>query len=429
MSWSRRNFLATVGLGTSVSTVLNLASQRAIATAQTVQSDSLRSDPEEWTNIRDWFGLDERYIHLAGLLIATHPVPIQAAIEDYRAALNANPAAFLQENNGEFQAVVRLQAAAYMGVQPNDLAITDSTTMGTALVINGLEIRPDQEMLTTEFDYYSTHESLKYKAARSGASVRNIPLYQEIQSVSADEMVDTLISAIRSQTRLVTATWVHSSTGLKVPIRQIADRLVEINATRAAADRVLFLVDGVHGFGVEATRVQDLNCDFFTAGTHKWMFGPRGTGILWGNPRSQAAVSPTIPTFTRRSGWGGWMTPGGFKSFEHLWAMAQAFEFQQQLGASQVAERIQGLSQQLKAELAKMAHITLYTPMDSTLSAGIVCFDVEGMRPQEVVQELQKRNVIASTTPYSPSYARLTPGIYNTAEEIEQTLRLIHELG
>ncbi|WP_416669278.1 aminotransferase class V-fold PLP-dependent enzyme [Egbenema bharatensis] len=107
----------------------------------------------------------------------------------------------------------------------------------------------------------------------------------------------------------------------------------------------------------------------------------------------------------------------------------QAFEFQQQLGASQVAERIHGLSQQLKAELAKMAHITLYTPMEQTLSAGIVCFDVEGMRPQEVVQELQKRNIIASTTPYSPSYARLTPGIYNTAEEMEQTLRSIHELG
>ncbi|WP_416669279.1 aminotransferase class V-fold PLP-dependent enzyme [Egbenema bharatensis] len=331
MTWSRRNFLATVGLGTSVSAVLNVATQRTIASAQTVRA-SLQAGSADWTNIHDLFGLDQRYIHLAGLLIATHPAPIQAAIEDYRAALNANPAAFLQENNGEFQAVVRSQAAAYMGVQPNDLAITDSTTMGTALVINGLEIRPDQEMLTTEFDYYSTHESLKYKAARSGASVRNIPLYQEIQSVSADEMVDTLIAAIRPQTRLVTATWVHSSTGLKVPIRQIADRLAEINAPRAEADRVLFLVDGVHGFGVEATRVRDLNCDFFTAGTHKWMFGPRGTGILWGNPRSQAAVSPTIPTFTRRSGWGGWMTPGGFKSFEHLWAMARPLSFSSSWG-------------------------------------------------------------------------------------------------
>lgn len=76
-----------------------------------------------------------------------------------------------------------------------------------------------------------------------------------------------------------------------------------------------------------------------------------------------------------------------------------------------------------------MSHITLCTPLDPTLSARIVCFDVAGMRPSQVVDQLQNHQIIASTTPYAPSYARLTPGVYNTVDDIEQTLRGIHAFG
>lgn len=418
--WSRRNFLISAGLGATATTIAN-----SIHSDKTSAAESIVS----WKNVRSYFNLDPNYIHVAGLLIATHPLPVHNAIEEYRSALNENPAVYVQENNPRLAAAVRQAAANYMGTQPNDIAITDSTTMGTGLVINGLQIRPDQEMLISESDYYSTRESLRYKTARTGATIQTISLFQDLNDVSEAEIVDSVINAIRPQTRLVAATWVHSSTGLKVPVRQIGDRLTEINSNREESDRIIFFVDGVHGFGVENVTMNDLNCDFFSAGTHKWMFAPRGTGIIWGNPRSQAAVTPTIPTFSRGAGWGGLMSPGGYKPFEHLWAMAQAFEFHQQLGKAQITEHIHKLSQQLKAGLAKMSHVILYTPMSQNLSAGIVCFDINGMTPGQVVEQLRQRNIIATKTPYSPSHARLTPGIYNTPEQMEQVLRAVSELG
>lgn len=447
MTWKRRNFLASIGLGTTATLFTRVAkgqNNRVVAPIQVEASPAevLGVDPNQsrslfakspnssdlWANIRAQFQLDPEFIHLAGLLIASHPRPVQAAIARYQQALNQSPAAYLQANNYALQAEVRQAAAAYLGTQPNTVALTDSTTMGTALAINGLQIRADQEMLTTDFDYYSTHESLRYKAQRTGATVRQIPLYRNIQTVSVDEMVETLVQAIRPETRLVTATWVHSSTGLKVPVGQIAERLTQINTERNESDRVLLFVDGVHGLGVEATPVPELGCDFFAAGTHKWLFAPRGTGILWGKPATQQAVTPTIPTFTRGAGWGGRMTPGGFKSFEHLWAMQEAFQFHQELGKTRVRDRIYSLSQQLKEDLAKMSHVTLYTPVEQTLSAGIICFDVQGLQPEEVVNRLRQRQIIASETPYDRSYARLTPAIYNTPQEMEQVLKAIRQL-
>src|SRR5690606_36253047 len=135
----------------------------------------------------------------------------------------------------------------------------------------------------------------EYKASRTGASFRKIPIYNQIQQATKEEMVEKIISEIKPETRLLTGTWVHSATGLKLPVREIADEVAQIKLSRSPEDRVLFFVDGVHGLGVEDTNISDLNCDFFSAGTHKWMFAPRGTGILWGNSRSQDQVSPTIP--------------------------------------------------------------------------------------------------------------------------------------
>ncbi len=426
MTWNRRNFLIATGLGTAgVAIATHQTPAEAAKTGARVSLENLK----DWEQVRAAFNLDPGYIHLAGMLLASNPANVQAAINSHRVGLDTNPTHYLNDNRRDLEAEVRQSAANYLGVQAADIALTDSTTMGTGLVINGLEIRPDQEMLTTEFDYYSTHTSLRYKAARSGATVREIPLYQDIQNVSEDEMMETLVGAIRPNTRLVTATWVHSSTGLKVPIARISERLKAINANRDEADQVLFFVDGVHGLGVEECDLSAIDCDFFVAGTHKWMFAPRGSGFIWGNPRSQNAVTPTIPTFSRGGGWGAWMTPGGFKPFEHQWAMAQAFAFHEQIGQKRVRKRLHRFSRQIKKELAQMEHVTLYTPVDQDVSAAIICFDVDGLSPQQVVDALREQKIIASTTPYRRSYARVTPGIYNTSEEMEKTLGVIRALA
>ncbi|QUY44944.1 aminotransferase class V-fold PLP-dependent enzyme [Acaryochloris marina] len=422
MAWTRRNFLLTAGLGTAAGT---LASSNAATADKSSQYQSLKN----WREVRAHFNLDPKYIHMAGLLLASHPTPVQSAIDQHRDGLDQNPTHYLYDHRQDLVAEVRRNAAEYLGVQSSDLALTDSTTMGTALVINGLSIRPDQEMLTTTYDYYSTHTSLKYKASRTGATVKEIPLYRDIHTVSEDEMVETLIKGIGPKTRLVTATWVHSSTGLKVPVAKISEQLQQLNQNRSEEDRVLFFVDGVHGLGVEDDALTTLGCDFFVAGTHKWMFAPRGSGFIWGKPETQNAVTPTIPTFTGGAGWGSWMTPGGFKSFEHQWAMAQAFGFHQQIGKKRVTQRLHSLSRQLKIGLSRMKHVKLYTPIDENLSAAIICFDVEGLTPKAVVAKLRTHNIIASTTPYDVSYARLTPGVYNTPDEIDRVLKHIRDLA
>jgi selenocysteine lyase/cysteine desulfurase len=122
------------------------------------------------------------------------------------------------------------------------------------------------------------------------------------------------------------------------------------------------------------------------------------------------------------------MTPGGFHSFEHRWALAEAFRFQQRIGKARVAARTQSLNRQFKAGLAALPKVTIYTPRSEALSAGLVCFDVKGTPPEQVVAYLLARGIVATVTPYTPSYARVSPSILNTPAEIQRALRAIKSL-
>jgi isopenicillin-N epimerase len=122
------------------------------------------------------------------------------------------------------------------------------------------------------------------------------------------------------------------------------------------------------------------------------------------------------------------MTPGGFHSFEHRWALDEAFKFHQAIGKARVIQRIYELNQKMKQGLAKIPHVTLHTPMSQDLSAGIVCFEVAGVTPHRVVERLRQKKIIGSVTPYATQYARLAPSLLTSSEDSEQSLQEILKL-
>ena len=379
-----------------------------------------------WNTIRAQFRLERGWIHLGAFLLASHPRAVREAIERFRRRLDARPVHTVHDEWPRYEGAVLRAAAGYLGADAADIALTDSTSMGLALLYNGIDLRPGQDALATRHDFFITRDSLRRRAAQVGASYREISLYDEQrEQISEEAILQRFFAAVKPRTRVVALTWVHSSTGVKLPIRRIADGLAELNAGRDERDRVLLCVDGVHGLGVEDVTMANLGCDFFVAGCHKWLFGPRGTGLVWGRPQAWPFASPTIPSFTDVGTPGSASTPGGYHSFEHRWALTEAFAFQRWVGKARVASRTHALNSRMKTGLAEMSHVRLYTPRAERLSAGIICFDVRGMGPPEVVEGLRAKRIIATATPYVPSYARVSPSILNTPAEIQRTLDVL----
>jgi selenocysteine lyase/cysteine desulfurase len=397
--------------------------------------------PTGWDAVRASFALREGDLNFTAWWFASHPRPVREAIERHRSGLDANARQY-ETQRELFEDDVRRAAAAYMETSPDQIALTDSTTMGLGLLYAGISLRRGQELVTSTHDFYATHEALRVRAERSGCTLTKQELYSRSDLASIDEIVSNVRFALSPRTRVLALTWVHSSTGVKLPVRAIADVVAEANRSRAPEDQILFCLDGVHGFGCEAETPDELGVDFLVSGCHKWLFGPRGTGIVWGRPLAWSQVTPTIPTFDQQA-YFAWMygaptalpagaleTPGGFHTMEHRWALKDAFDWRRDLGREEVARRTHALADRLKDGLAGASHLGLATPRDPALSAGLVMTVPFRNDPGLVVRRLYERHrVVASVAPYREQLVRVGPSIVNDEDEVDVAVRALRELS
>jgi selenocysteine lyase/cysteine desulfurase len=390
------------------------------------------------------FRVDRRKIHLNAMVVASPLKVVQEEIDRHRKGMERDPAGYVLEKlrSGGTRAVAEASeeaayAATYLGLDPylhkngltgrDVIAQTTSTTMGLGLLANGIVAKPGQEVLLSMHEFFATREAWRLRAARSGLGYREFRLYRDTTVPDLeDRMVLAIQREIRSATRILSLMWVDSGTGVKLPVKRIADHLVRVNAERALEDRILFVLDGVHGFGVEDTSFEQLGCHFFVAGCHKWIFGPRGTGIVCALPDAWKQVVPTIPSFLGTSRAGFANTPGGVASYEHMWAVNKAFDYHCKTGKDWIAQHTLTLAQLLKAGLAKVPGVRVITPLVPKLSSGIVCCQIP-IEPKDAQEKLRDVGILAMTSHDADGndFLRFSPSLLNTETHIKKALKAL----
>ena len=421
----RRTFLKQAGV---LAASLPLGSA-LLAHAQAATQAPATNDP--WTGFKQLFTQDPGYLHFSNFLVTSHPRPVREAIERYRQQIDRNPGLAMDwglEETWKREGQVREWAGRYLNAKPAQIALTGSTSEGLAMIYGGIKLRPDQEILTTEHEHYATQNVLDFRVARQGTQVRRIRLFERASQVSSDEVLGNIKRAIRPTTRVLGMTWVQSGSGVKLPIGEIGKLVAELNRNRDDNDRILYVVDGVHGFGVENLDFPAMHCDFFIAGTHKWMFGPRGTGLVCARDAENKYVTPMVPTFSEDTNFATTMTPGGYHAFEHRWAADEAFKLHLQLGKAQVEARIHALNSELKTQLLAHPQIELVTPRSTDLSAGFTFFRVKDQDSEAVVAHMLKNRVVIDAVDRDVGpVIRTSPGLLNSSDEIQQFMALLSQ--
>ncbi|VVO41758.1 aminotransferase class V-fold PLP-dependent enzyme [Pseudomonas fluorescens] len=416
----RRTFLKQAGV---------FAASLPLGAALLPQAVAANATDDPWTGLKQLFNQDPDYLHFSNFLVATHPKPVREAIERYRAQIDRNPGLAMDWDLQEAwkrEGQVREWAGRYLKAAPAQIALTSSTSEGLAMIYGGIKVRPDQEILTTVHEHYATEYSLDFRVRKEQTQVRKIRLFDNANRVSIDEVLGNIQRNIRPNTRVLGMTWVQSGSGVKLPIGEIGKLVEEHNRNRDDKDRLLYVVDGVHGFGVENLDFPDMHCDFFIAGTHKWMFGPRGTGLVCARDPQNNYVTPMVPTFSEDKDFATSMTPGGYHAFEHRWAADEAFKLHLQLGKAPVQARIHALNTELKEQLLAHPQIELVTPHSPELSAGFTFFRVKGQDSDAVAAYMMKNRVVIDAVDRDVGpVIRTAPGLLNTSAEIQRFMTLL----
>ncbi|HEV2106928.1 MAG TPA: aminotransferase class V-fold PLP-dependent enzyme, partial [Thermomicrobiales bacterium] len=271
------------------------------------------------------------------------------------------------------------------------------------------------EVVTTNLEHPGLMVPLSLLAHRWGVKIRIADIAD-----GGGDVVGTLAEAMSPRTRAVALSHVMWSSGAVMPLREIAalarshHALTVIDAAQAAGQVPV----GLHAFGVDA----------YAMPGQKWLCGPEATGALYVRTDRTGDIQPTHLRYAQTDATGFLLPATGANRYEigefygpAVLAQEAALTWlRDEVGMEWAYERVAALGRRCFQALSEIDGVTMATPQHRM--AGLVCFRVDGMTPQEVTAKLYERGITIRYVAYPPGpvIARVSNGWWNTEEEIDQ---------
>ena len=380
------------------------------------------SEEMTWQLVKRQFPIEEGLIYLNAANVCPASRPVLDRYVELLRDFQANPSFQNRDKYRPMRETVRTRVAALLGASPDEVAITRNTSEGTNLVVRGIPLKPGDEVVITDHNHPSNNESWKLRARREGLVVRSVPV--SVPARSADELIAGIEKAITPRTRVIAITHLTSTTGIRYPIRPIAEL--------ARQHDIFFHVDGAQTFGACEVNLKDLGCDSYSASATS------GRWARWKPGSSSSGPSGSASSGPRSSRRAGATQLEGARKFEavgqqddpRVAALGAAIDLLDLIGMRPVEARVQALAGRAKQRLAAMANVELKTNLEPELSGGVVKFRLKDVPTRQAYDLLWKRHRLAiAMTPGGDSEGlRFSPHIYNTFEEIDRAVAAVREL-
>ncbi len=229
-------------------------------------------------------------VYLDNAATTQKPRCVLQAELDYYEKVNSNihrGAHYLSRLATEQHEQARSTVARFLhATSEREIVFTSGCTAGINLVaqvlaLSGL-VRAGDEILVTTDSHHSNIVPWQMLCSRTGAVLRPIPLTAELTFDMA-----TYLDMLNPRTRIVAAPYISNALGVINPIPQM------IEAAKSNRPDCIFLVDGAQSTAHVEVDVQALGCDFYAFSGHK-VYGPTGTGVLWGREELLAQLPPWL---------------------------------------------------------------------------------------------------------------------------------------
>ena len=369
-----------------------------------------------------------------------------AYLEHRNAAVHRGAHTLAAEATEEFESA-RERVAAFIGARGDELVWTSNATeainlvaysIGNASLGRGgpaaerLRIGPGDEILTTELEHHANLIPWQELAARTGASLRILPVDDE-----GALRLDLLDDLLTTRTRLVAFTHVSNVLGTLHPVAELTARAHEVGA--------LVVLDACQSVPHLPVDVRELGVDFAAFSGHK-MLGPTGVGALYGRRELLESMPPfltggsmiTTVTLERAE----YLPPpqrfeAGTQRVSQAIALGAAVDYLQAVGMDRVAAHEAALGQRLVEGLAAIDGVRILGPGPGVERVGLAAIDVPGIHAHDLGQYLDGLGIAIRVGHHcaQPLHRRLgitastraSAYLYTTPEEIDAYLEALPE--
>ncbi len=216
------------------------------------------------------------------------PKPIFEEYQRLQLELENEPVYFIQKKQAEYLKRAKESLAKYIGCNANDFFFTPNPTFAVNTIMRSLDLKADDEILSTNHEYGAMDRTWNFYCEKSGAKYvrQNISL----PVVSKEQILEEFWSGYTSKTKIVFLNQISSATALIFPVKEICDKARELG--------LITIIDGAHVTGQMDLDITELNPDFYTGTLHKWMLAPKGSSFLYVKKDFQEMLDPLVV------GWG-----------------------------------------------------------------------------------------------------------------------------
>jgi kynureninase len=370
----------------------------------------LSDDLLKW---RSEFPILEKTVYLISHSLGAMPRATHERLQEYADIWASRGVRAWAEGWWDMPVTVGDEVARIIGADPGTVVMHQNVSICQSLVLSCLKPTPQRNKIVySELNFPSV--MYVYEAHARDGSLR-------IDVVKSDDgmtvPLERLLAAIDETTLLVPFSHVLFKSAFLQNAKAIIDRAHEVGA--------MVVLDTYQSAGTVPFSVKELNADFATGGSVKWLCGGPGAGYLYVRPDLQTKLEP------KTTGWMAHEAPFAFDTslkyapnitrFLHgspaipaLYAAQSGYRIINEIGVQRIREKSMRQTEYL-VNLAEEAGFTITSPRDVTQRAGTITIAHE--HAGAVTKELIRREFIVD---YRPGAGiRISPHFYTTDEELE----------
>ena len=385
-----------------------------------------RPDDEAWARMRDLFPLSRERIYLNTAGLGASPQEVidtvaRAAAELERAGETGHDEALWAE--------IKKVAGGMLGCDPAELAFTRNATEGINIVANGLPLGEGDEVILTTEEHVGNAVTWVALAGRARLRLRRF-----VPSVRSEaENLERIGALLTPRTRLIAVPHVATTTGLVLPVRAIADL--------ARPKGVWLFVDGAQGPGAVPVDLHASGCDAYATSGHKWLLGPKETGLLYVRAGMLDTVAAkhvgAYSTAAFDFAAGTLQLHPGARRYEYgtvsvplRRGLGAALSFLDTIGLARVLEHDMRLADEAMRGLRVIPGVRLLSPEVPGLRAPIVSFSHAALDTPAMLAHLEKARIRArGVWEGGMSGVRVSFHVHNSPAEVGRLLEAVAGAG
>lgn len=358
------------------------------------------------------FTVDRSLVNLNNGGVSPSPAWVQEAMKRHLDYSNTAPPYSMWKILEPQREAVRERLGREFGCDPEEIALTRNASEGLQICQFGFDLRPGDEVLTTNQDYPRMITTFLQRERREGIVLRQFSI--PIPAEDPDEIVSLFERNITPKTKLILMCHMINITGQILPVRAVVEM--------ARSKGIPVIVDGAHALAHFDFKISDLDCDYYATSLHKWLFAPHGTGLLYVRKDKIRELWPLMAATEKMD--------EDIRKFEEIGthpaanylAIAEALSFHQGIGGKRKQARLVYLRDYWAKRLLEHRRVRLHTSLKPGFACGIATVEIEGVEPGALDAWLwEKHRILATPIVHQEFHGiRVSPSVYTTLQELDR---------